>query len=153
MKIAQIIFEQLTQVPDVPYSVQQGASFQNEVEYRGVGNYSAEYSKQIKNDIEQAKEDIESASRKIYANVLTLMGILVAIFSLLTINYQAFTQAVMSLGCIVVMNLTFALCIVVMMGIILIFINRAKSKYFLGAYIIILIMLAVATGIASCVIL
>ena len=34
-KIAQIMFEQLSQKPDVPYNAQTGASFQNEVEYKG----------------------------------------------------------------------------------------------------------------------
>lgn len=35
MRIAQIIFEELTGIPDVPYSKQEGASFKDEVEYRG----------------------------------------------------------------------------------------------------------------------
>lgn len=38
-KIAQIIFEQLTGKPDVPYSIQMNASYQYEVEYKGLGNY------------------------------------------------------------------------------------------------------------------
>ena len=42
-KIAQIMFEQLSQKPDVPYNAQTGASFQNEVEYKGLGNYKKEY--------------------------------------------------------------------------------------------------------------
>lgn len=145
MRIAQIIFEQLTQTPDIPYSAQVGASFQNEVHYKGLGNYKEEYERQTKKEIEQAKEDIEGISQKIYANVLTIMGILVAIFAMLTINYQAFTQVALDFRYIVVMNLTLALCIVVMMGIILVFINRAKSRWFLGIYIGILGMLAIAT--------
>lgn len=145
MRIAQIIFEQLTQVPDVHYSVQTGASFQNEVQYKGLGNYKEEYEKQTKAHIEQTKEDIDSISQRIYANVLTIMGILVAIFALLTINYQAFTQSVIDMKYIVVMNLTLALCIVIMMGIILVFVNKAKNKWFLVSYIVILIALAIAT--------
>ena len=134
----------------MPYGNQVGASFQNEEKYRGFGNYKAEYNKQIKDEIAQAKEDIESASHKIYANVLTLMGILVAIFSLLTINYQAFNQSAMDFQYILVMNLTLALCIVVMMGVILIFVNKAKNKWFLGAYIVILVVLAALTVGVSC---
>ena len=145
MRIAQIIFEQLTQIPDVPYGAQVGSSFQNEVQYKGLGNYKEEYEKQTKREIEHAKEDVERLSQTIYANVLTIMGILVAIFGMLTINYQAFTQATLDFRYIVVMNLTLALCIVVMMGIILVFVNRAKNKWFLGAYIAILIILAIAT--------
>lgn len=45
-KIAQIIFEQLTGKPDVPYSIQMNASYQDEVEYKGLGNDKQEYDKQ-----------------------------------------------------------------------------------------------------------
>ncbi|MCD8335701.1 MAG: hypothetical protein LUD18_00210 [Lachnospiraceae bacterium] len=145
MRIAQVIFEQLTQVPEVPYNAQPDAAFLDEEQYRGLGNYSEEYKKQMKEEAEKTKEDIEGVSQKIYANVLTLMGVLVAIFTLLTINYQAFSQASLNFKYILVMNLSLSLCIVVMMGIILIFVNNAKNKFFLISYIIILFILVIAT--------
>ena len=77
------------------------------------------------------------------------MGVLVAIFSLITINYQAFISSVLTTQHIVVMNLPLALCIVIMMGIILIFVNHAKNKKFLFIYIIILVVLVIATGLLS----
>lgn len=46
MKIAQLIFEELKEIPEVPYSVQENASFQNEKKNVGLGNYRAEYEKQ-----------------------------------------------------------------------------------------------------------
>ena len=46
-KIAQIFFEQLTQECECDYSMQEGASFNNENQYRGLGNYQNKYSKQI----------------------------------------------------------------------------------------------------------
>lgn len=145
MKIAQIIFEQLTQAPEMPYNEQQDASFQNEVKYVGLGNYQEEYQRQTKSKIDRAKEDIDSMSQKIYGNVLTIMGILVAIFSLLTINYQAFTSATIDIKFIITMNLTLALCIVIMMGIILLFINKSRSRGIQWVYIGILLALAIAT--------
>lgn len=145
MTIAQIMFEQLSQEPDMPYSKQSGASFQDEVQYVGLGNYKEEYENQTRKHVEQAKEDIESMSQKIYGNVLTIMGVLVAIFSLLTINYQAFTNAAVDAKYIVAMNLTLALCIVVMMGIILLFVNKANSKKIQWIYIAVLVVLALAT--------
>lgn len=51
-----------------------------------------------------------------------------AVFSLLSINYQAFSQAKLDYKYIITMNLTLVLCIVVLMGLILIFINKAKEK-------------------------
>jgi deoxycytidine triphosphate deaminase len=53
IKIAQIFFEQLSQVPDSTYDLQPNASFQNETSYRGLGNYKAEYEQQTKQYIEQ----------------------------------------------------------------------------------------------------
>lgn len=149
MPVAQIIFEQLSAVPDVPYSGQKSASYQNEVEYRGFGKYQNIYEQKVKSVIENAKESVESSAQKIYANVLTLMGILVAIFSLITIDYQAFAQSTLSVGYILVMNLSLALCITLMMGIILIFVNRAKNKTFLIVYTIIFALIAVATVVAA----
>lgn len=46
IKIAQVMFEQLSDIPDMPYDKQPGASFQNEEKYRGLGNYKEEYEKQ-----------------------------------------------------------------------------------------------------------
>lgn len=149
MKIAQIMFEELKEEPEVPYSSQLNASFQGEEEYVGLGNYRAEYAKQSKKKMEDAKDELENLSHTIYANVLTIMGILVAIFSLLTINYQAFVQVGVDFKFILAMNLTLALCIVLMMGIILIFINKAKHKGFLWLYGIVLVILAVTTVVLS----
>ncbi len=148
MAIAQIIFEQLNQIPDEPYREKKDASFNDEEEYRGFGNYQNEYERETKK-IQKAKEDIENISQHIYANVLTIMGILVAIFSLISINYQAFTSVSITSGYIIVMNLTLALCIVIMMGLILLFVNHAKSKKFIIAYITILTILAVSVCILS----
>ena len=149
-KIAQIMFEQLSQKPDVPYNAQTGASFQNEVEYKGLGNYKKEYEQQTKQEIQEAKEDIENVSQKIYANVLTLMGVLVAVFSLISINYQAFTNAEITMPYILVMNLSMTLCVVIMLGLILIFINNAKNKKFIGIYVAALLILVIAV-IALCI--
>ena len=152
MKIAQIMFEQLTQTPNVPYSIQVGASYQNEVQYKGLGNYKEEYEKQTRKQLEQAKENIEDLSQKIYANVLTLMGVLVAVFAMISINYQAFVSADITMAYILVMNLSMTLCIVVMLGLILLFVNKAKNKKFLWLYIGILVVLAIVTiGVCLCV--
>ena len=75
MRVAQIIFEQLQEQPDVTYDLQKGASFQNEEKYRGLGNYQKEYSRQIRSKEKQALDELENVSQKIYANVLTIMGV------------------------------------------------------------------------------
>ena len=108
-----------------------------------------EYQKETRKEVKRTKEDIERLSQKIYANVLTIMGIMVAIFALLTINYQAFTQAAVDFRYIWVMNLTLALCIVIMLGLILIFINKPENKKTVWIYIGILALLAILTVIVS----
>ena len=42
-KIAQIFFEQLSDVPEHPYDQQQNASFNEEDQYRGMAEYKDEY--------------------------------------------------------------------------------------------------------------
>lgn len=42
--------------------------------------------------MEEAQDKMENMSQTIYANVLTIMGIVVAIFSLLTINAKLFRR-------------------------------------------------------------
>lgn len=69
-------------------------------------------------------------SNKIYGNVLTLMGIIAAIFSLLSINYQAFTHADLSPNYIIAMNLSLTFCIAVMLGMVLILVNGWKKEDF-----------------------
>ena len=145
--IAQIMFEKLSEVPDVPYDMQLDSSYNEETEYRGFGKYESEYSSkmhELGDALENAKEDIESASHRIYSNVLVLMGVIVAVFSMLTLNFNAFTQNAVSMKYLVAMNLTLAFCIVLLMGLIFIFVNSRKSKALIIIYLVILILLAIA---------
>lgn len=146
MKISQIYFEELKEEPEVPYNRQENASFNNEDSYRGLGNYESEYKNNIKS-FEKVKDDIENMSSKIYGNVLTLMGLLVAIFSMLTINYEAFTNAKLTPNYVIAMNLSLTFCIVVMLGLLLMLINWWKKKWFCYFYAFILAALGIATVI------
>ena len=93
MTIAQMYFEELKDIPDTTYDMQIGASYNREVEYAGFGNYKDEYERQIKKKTEDAKQEIEGVTNKLYANVLSLMGILVAVISLVIVNVNALSQA------------------------------------------------------------
>lgn len=143
MKIAQIYFEELKERPDRPYDVQPGASFYNEDVYRGFGSYDEKYRKSIKS-FQEVKDDIEELSHKIYGNVLTLMGVLVAIFSMLSINYQAFTNADLSPKYVIAMNLSLTFCIVVMLGMVLLLINSWKKRWFFILYGIVIAILGIS---------
>lgn len=66
-------------------SEQASKSFQNEESYRGFGNYEEEYNKQIHKKLDKEKESIEDISHRTYANVLTLMCVMVAILAIAVI--------------------------------------------------------------------
>ena len=53
-KIAQIIFEELKSVPEVPYNKDDSASFNDELEYKGFGKYSNQYIKAREHKIDTA---------------------------------------------------------------------------------------------------
>lgn len=144
--IAQIMFEQLASIPKQTYDKQKIASFADETEFKGLGKYSTEYSKLTKG-FERAKEDLESLKEKIYGNVLTLMGILVAIFSFITIDFKLLADNAKDLKTVVIVNLSLALSISILMGIVLFFVNGIKNKKTGWIYAGLLAILAVATFI------
>lgn len=146
--IAQIFFETLDQEPETPYSKQEGASFNREQSYAGYGKYDSEYKKN-EHSFQQIKDSILSKEHQIYANVITFMGIIVAVFAMLTINYQAFTSIALSAGYIIAMNLTLVLCICVLMGLILFVVNHSHRRWAIITYVSVLVILAVFTVVFS----
>lgn len=125
--IAQIVFETLSSTPDTPYNQNSQASFNNEFHYNEYGNYESEYKADIKK-MEHIKENLEEKETQIYGNVLTFVGILMGIFSIVTLNLEAFVSADISTNFIIVMNLSITLAIELLMSIILIFINRKITR-------------------------
>ena len=75
------------------------------------------------------EENLDEKETQIYGNVLTFMGILMGIFSIVTLNLEAFAKAKITINYIIVMNLSITLAIEFLMSIILIFINKKISKH------------------------
>lgn len=143
-KIAQIIFEQLVEVPEHPYEGPE-ATYKDEFKYKGLGDYKEEYEKSIK-AIQEAKEDLETKETQIYANVLTLMGIVAAVFGIITINFQAFGQATFNIKLLLTMNLSLVFTIAVFFGLLHIITNyhvtsKVKNKSFMLFYAITLALI------------
>lgn len=126
-EIAQIVFEKLEGKPKKLYGGNPSDSFQNEFDYRGYGAYENEYNGDIQK-LSKIKESIEDKETQIYANVLTFMGILMGIFSIITLNLEAFAQLQVTTNFILAMNLTIAFSIELLMSIILIFVNKNVTK-------------------------
>ena len=68
MTIAQMIFEQLSQAPDIPYNKKNDASFNNETVYRYLGKYTDTLDNKIKK-IQKIKENLDNKEAHIYSNI------------------------------------------------------------------------------------
>lgn len=147
-KIAQILFEKLDDTPEVPYSEDKKASFNDELKFKGLGHYENEYKKELKK-IQKAEDNLDEKVNSIYANVLTFMSIIAAIFSLLTINFEAFVKKDFSWLNILSLNLSMAFIISVLMGLILFFVNKKRK---IGVYIgyVVFVLLLLGLNIFIC---
>lgn len=76
-----ILFDRLAAAPDRPYS----GTFTDEFDFNGMGRYHGIYQEQMRK-LEKKTEDIKSLERSIYANVLVILTVFVALFSFLTTN-------------------------------------------------------------------
>lgn len=87
-KYATLIFEQLLEEAEHPYS----GTFSDEFDFSGLGEYKDIYKKQIR-EIEKKSEDLKSVEHSIYANVLVILTVFVALFSFLTTNISLFSAS------------------------------------------------------------
>lgn len=140
MAIAQMIFEQLSSIPTITYNKKENASFNNENKYRGLGKYSDVLSKKTQK-IEKIKENLEDKEASIYANILTMMGIFVSVFSLITVNFASINEKNFNKDFILTMNLSLGIVITLFMGLILIFLNKNKSKLYMFVFCAVLVSL------------
>lgn len=79
--LAQIQFEKLDHAPEKPYS----GTFQGEMAYSDMGKYTSQYRKEMTR-IDEKMGEIKHLERNIYANIITLMSIFIALFSIININ-------------------------------------------------------------------
>lgn len=142
MTIAQMIFEQLSQVPEIPYNKKRDASFHNENIYRHLGKYNDELDNRIQK-IQKVKDNLDNKEANIYANILTMMGIFVSIFSLITVNFTSINENNFSKDFILTMNLSLGVVITLFMGLILLFLNKGNNKWYLTGFILIFIILVI----------
>lgn len=141
--IAQMIFEKLDKAPDQIYPRQEGASFMDEKKFAGFGRYQGQYDKLMKK-YDDVKDDIDSLKEKIYGNVLTIMGVFVSIFTLVSVNVQSFVKESISKSLIATVNLSLLTCIAVLLGLVLLIVNKGKKKWFSVFYLAIIVCLVIA---------
>lgn len=143
-KIAQIFFEQLNGKPECAYDEQQSASYNEEDQYRGMAKYKDEYEERI-GKIDNANNNLDEKINHIYANILTLMGIFVSVFSLIMVNFSNLGDQFANTKYVAVMNLSLGIVICLFLGLIMLFINHKEySKKLLCIYGCIMAVLCVA---------
>ena len=95
--------------------------------------------------MENINNNIEEKVNNIYANIITLMGIFISIFSLITVNFELFSSSKLPINellkSMVVINTSLGLVITFILGIITIITNRVKSKKVITAFFIVTILL------------
>lgn len=142
-KIAQMFFEQLTGIPEKTYPQQTDASFNDEEQYLGLSKYKDEYEERM-NKIQDNNKNLDEKINHLYANILTIMGVFVSVFSLIMVNFSKVNDQNFSKEFIVPMNLSLGVVIALFIGLLLIFINKANNKWFLIAYIALMVILIIA---------
>ena len=71
------------------------------------------------------------------------MGLFVSVFSLVMVNFTNITENNMTKEFIVPMNISLGIVITLFVGLLLIFVNKAKNRGFLIAYIVLLLALLI----------
>lgn len=79
--IAQLTFEEVSGEVERPYH----GAFSNEFEFKGFAGYKDIYAAETRR-IEEKKDEVAGIEKRMYGNVLALMAIFAAIFSLVNIN-------------------------------------------------------------------
>lgn len=82
-KYAMLLFEQLHDAPDAPYS----GTYQDEFDFKGLGEYKSQYLSQIQS-LHGKVKDIHDIEKSIYGNVITILTIFVTIFTILNVNIE-----------------------------------------------------------------
>jgi cell division protein FtsW (lipid II flippase) len=91
------------------------------------------------------KDDLSRMQGKIYANILTLMGLFVSIFSLIMVNFsQVQKEGPLSKTYILTINLSLGFVIALFMGLLLLVLNPKHRKASLIIWISIVTVLFVA---------
>lgn len=133
---AQVMFSSVEGKVEKPYS----GAFSGEMDYSGMGRYEQQYSAQMQK-IDTKIDDLKSLESRIYGNVMTIMAIIAAVFSLVSVNIQSLHAG---LAGIVLVNAVIVASFSALTGL-LALVTRPKQK---SAYVIPWIVAAVLYAVA-----
>ena len=120
--LASIHFLQLPEEVSKPYD----GTFQDEVDYSGMGDYASELRRNM-SEVDEKIDSVKHIEKTVYANVLSIMAIFVGIFSLININTGSAISA-LDLKALLTLNLATVGSIGFLIAIINSVLNVSKSK-------------------------
>lgn len=97
--LAQITFERLEKAASTPYA----GAYTDEFDFRGLGDYANSYEKDIER-LEKKADEVAGIEKRMYGNVLALMTVFAAIFSLVNVNLSGAMSGA-SANMIIILNL------------------------------------------------
>lgn len=142
MPIAQLIFIKLSSKPDITYDQQGNASFNEEWKYKGLSKYK-DYYEERTHKVEKAKKELDDKESSIYTNILTMMGIFVSIFSLVSINFNQLNSKNLTADFILKMNLSLGIIIALFIGLIMFFLRNREDKNILKIFIGLMVLMII----------
>lgn len=100
-EFASMMFERLEHAPEHPYE----GEFQKELDFKNLGSYAKKYKAELQ-DYEDKAASLHSMEKNIYSNVITLMSVFIALFSLININIELAYAETVEVARMLVFNLT-----------------------------------------------
>ena len=139
---ASIMFEQLDHAPEHPYQ----GEFQKELEFKNLGAYRRKYKAELQ-DYDDKAASLHNMEKSIYGNVITLLSVFVALFSLINVNIELAYAETVEVARMLVFNLTTVGSIAFLVALIRSSLSKKKPEFWL-LLILAVIMFAAAVWIA-----
>lgn len=98
--LAQVTFERLSTPSGATYS----GTFDEEFDFVGMGDYTDIYASEI-HKLKKESENIENMEQRIYGNVVAIMGVFIAVFSLVNLDVS-WLSGQASISSLIIVNLS-----------------------------------------------
>ena len=142
-KYASVMFERLASAPNKPYN----GTFQKELSFSKMGAYHKEYKIEL-SEVEEKADNIMHMEKNIYSNVITLMTIFIALFSLINVNVELTYAANIETSRMIVFNLAMIGSIAFLVSVIRLSMSKKKKWEFWVLLVLAILSLVGAVMIA-----
>lgn len=140
-KYVMVIFERLDDAPETLYQ----GTFSDEFDFKDLADYESVYARQVQ-DLDEKFKDLDSLEKTIYGNVISVLAIFVAAFTLLNVNVSM-AKASKSVIDFLIYNLSVLGCISALVLLMDGILGKKKTRPILwivpGICLVVLIVIAV----------